>query len=301
MKKVLITGGAGFIGSHILDYFKEKGFFCAVVDNLSTGKIENTRNSDVFYNIDIRDEGKLMDIFKEHKFDFVIHQAAQVSVNKSINNPIEDLSINIVGSLNLINLCKKFLVNKIILASTAAVYGEKNSLPIKESDELSPICPYGISKMAMEFYVKCSGLNYGIFRYSNVYGPRQYQSAESGVISIFCNNIKNKTNHIVFGDGEQTRDFIYVENVAKVIFNYCNSDLNSQILNLSSNTSITINKLISTLNKISEINLPIIYKEPRPNEIIHSRLDNSNIIKLNLINNDTFDFEMTINNTLKLI
>ena len=297
MKKVLITGGAGFIGSHILDYFKKNGSFCIVVDNLSTGKIENTKNSDVFYNIDIRDEGKLTDVFKEHKFDFVIHQAAQVSVSKSIANPIEDLSINTIGSINLIKLCRQFSVKKIIIASTAAIYGNKTLLPIKESDELSPICPYGISKMAMEFYIKCSGLNYGIFRYSNVYGPRQYQSAESGVISIFCNNIQNEKSHIVFGDGEQTRDFIYVEDVAKAIYNYCNSDFNNQILNLSSNTSITINQLISNINKISKIHLPIIYKEPRANEIIHSKLDNSILLSL-ILNTNFTTFEKGLNNIL---
>ena len=141
------------------------------------------------------------------------------------------------------------------------------------------------------------GLNYGIFRYSNVYGPRQYQSAESGVISIFCNNIQNEKSHIVFGDGEQTRDFIYVEDVAKAIYNYCNSDFNNQILNLSSNTSITINQLISNINKISKIHLPIIYKEPRANEIIHSKLDNSILLSL-ILNTNFTTFEKGLNNIL---
>lgn len=298
MKKILITGGAGFIGSHILEFFKDKGHFCVVIDDLSTGKIENTTKADLFYKVDIRDFKGLKEVFKIHKFDAIIHQAAQVSVNKSIKDQVEDANINIIGSINLINLCKEFDVNKIIVASTAAVYGNKISLPIKEDDKLMPLCPYGISKLAMENYVKCSGLNYGILRYSNVYGPRQYLSAESGVISIFCNNVKNSISHTVFGSGEQTRDFIYVEDVAKIVYNYFSSELRNQIINVSSNSSITINQLISCLSNISKKELSVNYKEPRIGEIDHSRLDNSRIKNLKIINCDLINMENGIKKTL---
>ncbi|MBW5411068.1 NAD-dependent epimerase/dehydratase family protein, partial [Brachyspira hampsonii] len=233
---ILITGGAGFIGSHITDILIKNNYKVIVADNLSTGKKENINHKALFYNIDIKDYNKLENIFSENEIEIVIHLAAQVSVPNSIRNPINDANENIIASLNIIDLSKKYNIKKIISSSSAAVYGLPKKLPIDENHDTNPISYYGLSKLTMEKYIILSELNYVICRFSNVYGPRQTPHGEAGVISIFMDNaIKNKDLNI-FGDGSQTRDFIYVEDIAFIFLNIVRNDISNKVINISTNT-----------------------------------------------------------------
>jgi len=188
--KVLVSGGAGFIGSNTVDALIEAGHEVVVVDDLSVGKKSNLNPSAVFYETDIRDE-KLSEIFEKEKPDAVIHHAAQVSVRESVKNPTHDASINLVGSINLLECARKNNVKKFVYASTGGViYGEPEYLPCDEKHPVAPICPYGASKYAFEQYLKMYhilyGMDYTILRYANVYGPRQDPLGEAGGIAIFA-------------------------------------------------------------------------------------------------------------------
>ncbi|MBW5397738.1 NAD-dependent epimerase/dehydratase family protein, partial [Brachyspira pilosicoli] len=211
---ILITGGAGFIGSHIADILIQNNYKVIIADNLSTGKKENINNKALFYNIDIKNYNDLEAIFNNNKIEYIIHLAAQVSVPNSIRNPINDANENIIATLNIIELSKKYNIKKIIASSSAAVYGIPKKLPIDELHNTVPISYYGLSKLTMEKYLILSNLNYIICRFSNVYGPRQTPHGEAGVISIFMDNAINNKDLNIFGNGKQTRDFIYVEDIA---------------------------------------------------------------------------------------
>ena len=284
MNKIIVTGGAGFIGSHLVDALIKKKYEVIVIDNLSSGKISNLNASAKFFQYDLKEYAKLEDIFKDNEIEAIFHLAAQVSVMKSINNPAHDANENIINTLNLIDLCKKYDVKKFICASSAAVYGNYQFLPINENIQLKPISPYGISKLTMELYVENSGLDYTVFRFSNVYGSRQYSSAESGVISIFCNNLINNKNHTIFGNGEQTRDFIFVGDVVEVIINSYEKKITKKTMNLSTNTSISINQIVNLLNQIFNRKLTIDYLPEKLGDIFESRLDNKQILEFKLIN-----------------
>ena len=170
---ILITGGAGFIGSHIADILIQNNYKVIIADNLSTGKKDNINNKAIFYNIDIKNYNDLENIFNNNKIEYIIHLAAQVSVPNSIRNPINDANENIIATLNIIELSKKYNIKKIIASSSAAVYGIPKKLPIDELHTTIPISYYGLSKLTMEKYLILSNLNYIICRFSNVYGPRQ--------------------------------------------------------------------------------------------------------------------------------
>jgi len=212
--KILVTGGAGFIGSHICSLLIENGHEVIVIDNLSTGKKENLNEKAKFYEKDIR--SNLDKIFEEEKFDVIIHEAAQINVRNSMENPINDAEINILGSLNLIELSKKFGVKKFIYASSGgAMYGNPEKIPCDEEHKINPLSPYGFSKGAVEWYLVNSGLKFCVLRYSNVYGPRQDPKGEAGVISIFIDSLMEGKKCFINGNGEQTRDFVFVEDVAR--------------------------------------------------------------------------------------
>jgi len=244
--KILVTGGCGFIGSNVVDLLIEKGHEVVVIDNLSTGKKENLNEKARLYMKDIRTN--LKDIFEEEQFDIVIHEAAQINVRDSIINPIKDAEINILGTLNLIELSKKFNVRKFIFASSGgAIYGEPEKLPCDEAHKIDPLSPYGFSKYCAEWYLRNSGLRYVILRYSNVYGPRQDPKGEAGVISIFIDNIKEGKKCFINGDGEQTRDFVFVEDVARA--NLLALDKEG-IFNIGTGKEISINELFEKISKI---------------------------------------------------
>jgi UDP-glucose 4-epimerase len=212
--KVLITGGAGFIGSNVADGLLEKKYDVVIVDDLSNGKEENIPESAKFYKCDIRDK-KIYDIFQSEKPDVVIHNAAQLSVRVSVENPLMDADINIMGGLNVINACSEINVKKIIFASSGGtVYGEQEYFPADENHPKNPVCPYGVAKLATENYLyyfyRVSGLKYVSLRYGNIYGPRQDPYGEAGVVAIFSCKILEGKNPIINGDGLQTRDYVYV-------------------------------------------------------------------------------------------
>lgn len=279
--KILVTGGAGFIGSHIVDKLIEKGDDVVIVDNLSTGREENLNKKAKFYKETICSK-KLYKIFKKEKFDAVIHQAAQTSVIFSEKNPGVNAKVNILGTINLLELCGKFSVGKFIYASSAAVYGNPKYLPTDESHPQQPISNYGLSKYVSELYLKFYNSMYGLrctsLRYSNVYGPRQNPYGEGGVIAIFSNKILNGEGPTIYGDGSQTRDFIYVEDVVDA--NILALEKNScGEFNISTNKEISIREIYEKIKKILGKEIPAEYAREREGEILRSVLDNRKAIK----------------------
>lgn len=244
--KVLVTGGAGFIGSHQVDALIKSGFKVAVVDDLSTGEESNINPKATFYNLDIRDP-ELADVFRKEKPDYVFHFAAQISVNNSVKDPVFDADVNIIGSLNLLDNCVEFGVKKILFSSTGgALYGEAETVPTPEEYPCNPISPYGIAKLTVEnylrFYKDHYGLDYGINRYSNVYGPRQNTQGEAGVIAIFIEKFLQGKHPVIHGDGHQTRDFIYVEDVVRANMQVFESEV-CDTYNVATGRQTTINEV----------------------------------------------------------
>ncbi|TQR21202.1 NAD-dependent epimerase/dehydratase family protein [Psychrobacillus vulpis] len=276
--RVLITGGYGFIGSHIADRYYKEGYEVFIIDNFSTGKKENISFKHKNYKLSVEDP-KCEEIFKSYHFDVVVHLAAQVSVAKSIVNPREDIEANVVGLVNIITLSQKYQVKKFIFASSAAVYGVNEVIPLKEDEIIKPISPYGISKWIGEEYCnkwkEIHDFESVCFRFSNVYGPRQNNDGEGGVISIFLDRIINNEPIDLFGDGEQTRDFIYVEDVADAIFRASNSNIEG-IYNLSTNTEYSINHVIDKMKNIHG-DIQTNYKSGRVGDIYKSVLSNQKV------------------------
>ena len=273
---VLVTGGAGFIGSNIVDGLIEEGHKVIVVDNLSTGKKENLNEEAEFYQLDIRDQG-LEKVFKQYDITHVIHHAAQIDVQHSIKDPLFDAQNNILGTINVLEMAKKYKVEKIIYASSAAVYGEPDYLPVDEEHPIKAMSPYGITKHTPEHYIKMYSelynLKYTIFRYSNVYGPRQDPKGEGGVVSIFVDKMLAEERPVIFGDGQQTRDFIHVYDIIKA--NLLALEKGDNILvNISTESRDSVNDLVDYLNEVLPYNLEAVYEDARKGDILHSSLAN---------------------------
>ena len=238
---VIVTGGAGFIGSHIVDKLIHKKHNVMVIDNLSTGKIENVNSKAVFVKKSILDN--LSNEFNEFKPEAVFHLAAQVNLRVSLNQPFTDAQTNILGTVNVLESCRKHNVKKIIYSSSVAVYGEPEELPVNEKHTTYTVSPYGTSKLCaekyMELYKKTYGLENTILRYSNVYGPRQNTLGEAGVITIFINNLLANKKCNIFGTGSQTRDFVYVADVAEA--NLLALEKSNGIINIGTQTQTDVN------------------------------------------------------------
>jgi UDP-glucose 4-epimerase len=272
-KNVLITGGAGFIGSHVCDILVKNNYKVIIVDNLSSGKNSNINDDIKFYNIDINSP-ELETVFKENKIDYVFHFAAQASVSISEKDPEFDAKENILGSVNMLKFSKKYGVKKFIVSSTAAVYGLPKYLPVNEEHETVCLSFYGLSKLTMEKYIQMFGIDYIIFRFANVYGPRQSSNGEAGVVAIFADKMKHNEEIQIHGNGEQSRDFLYVKDVAQVCLKVIESDVKNEIINVSTNTAISINDLYRLMAKVFDYKLSPIYTEERNGDIKDSRLDN---------------------------
>lgn len=297
---ILVTGGAGFIGSHIVDELINNSYKVIIADNLSTGRMENINGSAIFYNIDIKDKTKLESLFINNKIKYIIHLAAQASVGYSMKYPICDANENIISSLNLMELAKKYNIKKLIVSSTAAVYGEPKYLPIDENHDTNPSSYYGLSKLTMEKYIELSNIDYIIFRFSNVYGPRQIPQGEAGVVSIFMDSFIKNNEINIFGDGNQTRDFIYVKDIAKILFlSIKNENITKEAINISSNVSISINELYKKLKYITKKDLKVNYLEEREGDIKHSVLNNLKL--LNYINIKLTDIDIGLEKTIEEI
>jgi len=294
MKKVLVIGGAGFIGSHVVDALVKKGLETAVIDNLSSGNKENLNKKSKFYEVDIKDE-KISHIFDREKPDYVFHLAAQINVRKSIENPIEDADINILGSLNILNNCVKNKIKKIIFSSSGgAIYGDDVKIPTSENEKEKPISPYGIAKLTvenyLEFFKRVDGLDYVALRYANVYGPRQNSKGEAGVIAIFIDNLLNNGKIIINGSGGQTRDYIYVKDIAKA--NLLALKLNG-IFNVGTGIETNINELYKKIKNIMKVNVKLEHGEAIKGEQMRSCLDYSKIKK------KEWDFDYDLDKGLK--
>lgn len=254
--KVLITGGAGFIGSNVADRLIGEGYEVIVIDNLTTGKIENLNEKIKFYKYDIREKG-LIDVLYAEKPDYVIHNAAQLSITVSMSDPVYDADVNLKGGVNLFNSCKESKVKKIIFASSAAVYGEQDYYPADEEHALKPISPYGIAKMASEKYLnyffKNFKMKYTVLRYANVYGPRQDPFGEAGVVAIFSEKMIEGKSPVINGDGNQTRDYVFVGDVVEANIKAIQSDYTGCI-NICTTKETTVNELFRILKKISKNN-----------------------------------------------
>lgn len=278
---VLVTGGAGFIGSHIVDELVKKNIKTIVIDNSTIKEIQINKKVK-YYNADIV-KANISRIFDKERPEIVIHQAAQISNLESLNNPLYDAEVNIIGTVNLLECCRQYNIKKIIYASSAAVYGEPEYLPIDEEHNTKPISCYGISKLVPEHYIRVYnqlyGIKYTILRYANVYGPRQDTEGEGGVISIFIDKMLKGERPIIFGTGEQTRDFICVKDIAAANIAALDKGDNC-ILNISTGVNTSINELVKILNNILGKNLKPVYKPKREGDIEHSYLDNALAVKV---------------------
>ncbi|CEP77567.1 MAG: NAD-dependent epimerase/dehydratase family protein [Defluviitoga tunisiensis] len=300
--KILVTGGAGFIGSNLVDKLLEEGHSVVVVDNLSTGNINLLSPLALFYQQDIRDY-KVMDIiFETHHFDYVFHLAAQISVPESVENPKKDAEINILGTLNILSLSVKYGIKKIIFSSSGgAIYGENAPIPTTEDYCPNPISPYAISKLACEHYIKFFSkefsLDYTILRYSNVYGPKQTPKGEAGVVAIFTENMLNNQEVTIYGTGEQIRDFVHVYDVIQA--NILSLDrAKNEIINISTNEATSINELFKIMKEEINYKKTPIYQQKRPGDLEVSVLSNEKAKEI-LNWQPSFNLKKGVKNTIE--
>jgi len=274
--KTLITGGAGFIASNIADRLIAEGHQVGIVDNLLTGKEKNIPREAIFYKEDIRNY-ILKHIFEVSKPEVVLHYAAQIDVRKSVENPAYDLDINGMGMVNVLEQCRKNNVKKVIYASSGGcVYGNTNKFPTPETEERRPESPYGITKMLgeqyLDFYNKVHGLNYTILRYGNIYGPRQDSKGEAGVIDIFANQMLDDKPIIIYGDGEQIRDYTFVGDVVNANVAALTKGDN-QVFNIASERPISVKNLYHIINNAMGQKSDAVYMPARKGELMRSELD----------------------------
>lgn len=280
--KFLVTGGAGFIASHIADRLIEEGHKVVVIDDLSFGSKENINPRATFYHMDIRDKD-LKDVFKKEKPDIVNHHAAQVNLRKSVENPLFDAEVNILGSINLLECSIKYGVKKFIYSSSGgAIYGEPASLPVKETHEIKPLSQYGINKHTVEHYLYIYYVNhqlhYTTLRYPNIYGPRQNPHGEAGVVAIFSEQMISGEQPTIFGDGSKTRDYLYVSDVVDANILVIDQGDN-KAYNLGWGLQVTDYKIFQTVRDAVGCSIEPIYGQKRPGEIDRISLDCGRIRK----------------------
>jgi UDP-glucose 4-epimerase len=275
--KILVTGGAGFIGSNIVDAYVRAGHEVAIIDNLTTGKKENLNPKARFFEFDLRAES-LEQVITDFAPEIVNHHAAQIDVRKSVSDPIYNAEVNEIGTLNLLNAAVKCKVRKIIFSSTGgAIYGEVSKKSgAGEDHPQEPISPYAITKRSVEMYLYAykvlHGLSYTVLRYGNVYGPRQDPLGEAGVIAIFIGKMRKGENPTIFGDGKQLRDYVYVGDVAAANLIALKKG-EGQIFNIGTGVGVSVNELFSHLKEIMKFPGKVVYAPPRAGELFRSVLD----------------------------
>lgn len=274
--RVLVTGGAGFIGSHIVDLLVQHGAHVAVVDNLSRGVKDRLPEGVSFYQVGI-ESPRLHEVFAEIRPEYVIHQAAQVDVRRSVKDPEADAWINILGSIRLLECCRRFGVRKVVYASSAAVYGDPVQVPVDEDHPILATSAYGVSKHTVEHYLfvyrALYGIDYAALRYSNVYGPRQDPSGDGGVVAIFAHRIVRGEPVTIYGDGEQTRDLVYVEDVARANLLALTRG-EGVVVNVSCGRETSVNALFRMLKEAAGSASRAEHAPERPGEIRRSCLAN---------------------------
>ena len=272
--RITVTGGAGFIGSHLVDRLIEDGHTVQVIDNLYTGNKEFVHSKAQFVELDIRDP-KLYSVLEEFRPDYIFHEAAQTEVSTSMSDPMLDCDINLMGLINLLNAAVKLDVKKFLMPSSAAVYGNLDTLPLNEEMIGNPSSFYGLTKLTTEHYLRIYhesfGLPYICYRYSNVFGPRQGNGGEGGVISIFAKAIVQGSPIIIYGDGKQTRDFIYVDDVVEANILGMQHQVTG-IYNVSTGISSSVNLLVDEFRNISGKDIEVVYDKPRLGDIRDSVL-----------------------------
>lgn len=275
--KILVTGGAGFIGSHIVDAYVQLGHDVTVVDNLSTGQRENLNPKSRFVELDIRDAHKVAEVFGTTHFDFVNHHAAQMDVRRSVDDPVYDASVNIIGVLNILECCVKRGVPRVVFASSGgAIYGEQDYFPADEQHPTRPISPYGVAKLTTEnylfYYKTVHHLDSVCLRYANVYGPRQNPEGEAGVVAIFTSKMLANEQPVINGDGKQTRDYIYVGDVVQA--NVLSlKGAGSQVFNIGTGVETDVNTLFHCLKGATGSNAEESHGPAKKGEQLRSVLD----------------------------
>jgi len=277
-RKAIVTGGAGFIGSHICDALIERGFEVAVIDNLSSGKRRNLPPDATFYELDIRDKS-VGEVFEKEKPEFLFHLAAQMDVRKSVADPAYDADVNIGGTINLLEAGRAVGLKKTIYSSTGgAVYGEPKDLPVTEAAPADPLCPYGVSKHTAEHYLevyrKLYDMRYTVLRYANVYGPRQDPHGEAGVVAIFSQLMLAGRQPKIFGDGTMTRDYVYVGDVVDAnMIALEKSD--GACVNLGWGRQVTVQEIFDGVRSAVGCEIEPLYVDERLGEVHHIALDPS--------------------------
>ncbi|MBD3275828.1 MAG: NAD-dependent epimerase/dehydratase family protein, partial [Candidatus Marinimicrobia bacterium] len=277
--KILVTGGAGFIASHVVDAFIEDGHDVVVLDNLITGNRDNLNPKAKFVELDIRDK-KVKELFAQEKFDVVNHHAAQMDVRKSVEDPQFDADVNVMGSLNLLEMCKTNDVKQFIFSSTGgAIYGEQDYFPADEKHPQRPLSPYGITKLSLEkylyYYKEIHGLNYFILRYANIYGPRQNPHGEAGVVAIFSQRMLKDDQPVINGDGKQTRDYVYVGDVVRANVAALGRE-ESDVVNIGTGKETDVNELFRKIREYTgKTDIPEEHVEAKAGEQRRSVIDNS--------------------------
>ncbi len=270
MKTILLTGGAGFIGSHIAETYLHAGYRVVVVDNLASGKRENIPPEAAFYEADITDKQAMEEIFGKERPRIVNHQAAHINLRRSVEDPLFDARCNIMGSIVLIDLSIRANVERFIFASTGgAMYGEPARLPVSEDTSPNPLSPYGVAKRSVELYLECyrqtHGLSSVILRYGNVYGPRQDTEGEAGVVAIFSKKILIGETCTIYGDGTQTRDYVYVEDVSQA--NLLALEGPPGIYNIGTGIETSVLELVHLLRETSSHKVKANHSPPRAGEV----------------------------------
>jgi|PlaIllAssembly_1097288.scaffolds.fasta_scaffold227442_2 UDP-glucose 4-epimerase len=278
--KVLVTGGAGFIGSHLVDRLIQEGHEVVVVDNLSTGKRRNLNRAARFFKLDIQ-SWRLERVFRNERPNLVMHLAAQMDVRKSVEDPIFDAQVNVLGMLNVLQQAIKHGVRKVVFSSSGgAIYGEQEVYPAPESHVTRPLSPYGISKLCGEqylsYYQRVSGLQIVSLRYANVYGPRQDPDGEAGVVAIFIQKLLNNEQAIVNGNGRQTRDFVYVEDVVEANLAVMGQEIQGTY-NVGTGEETSINDLLRILVTHTSSTYKEVHGPAKSGEQVRSVIDSAKL------------------------
>lgn len=273
---ILVTGGCGFIGSHLVDRLIEQDERVVVVDNLSTGRLANLNSRAEFAQGDIKDDKFLVDVFSRHGIDRVIHQAAKINWGVQTELPLEDVGGSVIGTLNILECCKRFGVRKLVYASSVAVYGRPKKLPVSENDPLLPIYSYGIAKRCSEeyvlFYNERYGVPYVILRYANVYGPRQPVYGEVGVVAIYTEQILKGEPLVIYGDGEHIRDYVYIDDVVEFTQRAIDLDRNG-CFNIGRGIGVTTHQVFETFCRGVGKEINPVHKPEREGELGKLYLD----------------------------
>ena len=281
--KIIVTGGAGFIGSHVVDKLVTEGHQVMILDDFSAGSKKFVHPKARVARTDIRNARRVDAAFASFGPKAVFHLAAHIDLRESLKDPVYDYEVNVLGSVNLLEACRKHHVRQFIFSSSAAVYGENSRVPLKEQEMIRAVSPYGAAKAAIEHYLETYSAQFGIqstvLRYANVYGPRQGNVGEGGVIAIFCKQLAEGKQLRIFGSGKQTRDFVFVEDVVASNVRALASRRPFAVYNVSTKKETSVSHLAQELSRISNQRVRITHTRAVKCEVMRNSLDNSKIQK----------------------